>query len=517
MSERQNEGAGSGAQDRGAIEGRVETLHRRTEEGLREQAVDSARRHAGERATAEILALEQDLERERAARSLQGLQRLLEDAEARAAGSVTVTDAKTREDADRRLRERTEQLQAQIASMEADTEARVREAVELEGGRREEGRMELEQRIHREFERELATATEAADAAQRRLDGIAEQIEAAGKRVEGAESKLAEEQVRLRREAEERLDAEMHRLQTESDERIQEALSKVVADTKAYMEREAERRLGEQEKALRAEAEERVRVTGETVRTEAERRAKEEMEALRSELERVRGSRDREIEKAEGRAQRAEAKVTAAEEARVDAEVATKAAAADWLRGQTRALEQKAEQQAERSIAGREHELGTELEEAARALKAVEHELREAESRAESAERKLGEASEDDLRRAREEREEVLESGQTEPAPGVGWLRRTVEARRTRRAERAAQRGKDAKAKKAKPRRSGPAVDVNKATFEEFRELGMSVTQATRLIAYRERLDGFDSVEDIETVPGIPKALFAEIKDQLTL
>jgi DNA uptake protein ComE-like DNA-binding protein len=45
----------------------------------------------------------------------------------------------------------------------------------------------------------------------------------------------------------------------------------------------------------------------------------------------------------------------------------------------------------------------------------------------------------------------------------------------------------------------------------------MSVTQATRLIAYRERLDGFDSVEDIETVPGIPKALFAEIKDQLTL
>ena len=44
----------------------------------------------------------------------------------------------------------------------------------------------------------------------------------------------------------------------------------------------------------------------------------------------------------------------------------------------------------------------------------------------------------------------------------------------------------------------------------------MSVTQATRLIAYRERQDGFKSVDDLDTVPGIPKKLLSEIKDQLT-
>src|SRR3954452_21442024 len=36
MTERQNEGAGHGAEDRGAMKWRLETLHRRTEEGVRE-------------------------------------------------------------------------------------------------------------------------------------------------------------------------------------------------------------------------------------------------------------------------------------------------------------------------------------------------------------------------------------------------------------------------------------------------------------------------------------------------
>jgi hypothetical protein len=36
MTERQNEGAGHGAENRGAMKWRLETLHRRTEEGVRE-------------------------------------------------------------------------------------------------------------------------------------------------------------------------------------------------------------------------------------------------------------------------------------------------------------------------------------------------------------------------------------------------------------------------------------------------------------------------------------------------
>src|SRR5215213_8061047 len=64
------------------------------------EAVETARRQAEDRATAEILALEEDLERERAraAKSLAEVQRRLEEAEARAAGSVNVTDTRSRED-----------------------------------------------------------------------------------------------------------------------------------------------------------------------------------------------------------------------------------------------------------------------------------------------------------------------------------------------------------------------------------------------------------------------------------
>ncbi len=51
-------------------------------------------------------------------------------------------------------------------------------------------------------------------------------------------------------------------------------------------------------------------------------------------------------------------------------------------------------------------------------------------------------------------------------------------------------------------------------TFEQLRDMGMSVTQATRVIAYRERQDGFDSIDDLDSVPGIPKSMLAEIKEQ---
>ena len=40
----------------------------------------------------------------------------------------------------------------------------------------------------------------------------------------------------------------------------------------------------------------------------------------------------------------------------------------------------------------------------------------------------------------------------------------------------------------------------------------MSVTQATRVIAYREQQEGFDSVEDLESVPGLSKTLITKLK-----
>ena len=66
-------------------------------------------------------------------------------------------------------------------------------------------------------------------------------------------------------------------------------------------------------------------------------------------------------------------------------------------------------------------------------------------------------------------------------------------------------------------RDEGAALDVNRATFEQLRGIGLSVTEATRVIAYRERKDGFNSVDDLEGVPGLPKSLLDELREQLTV
>jgi DNA uptake protein ComE-like DNA-binding protein len=508
------------------------------------------------------------------------------------------------DEADEKLREHNEQLQARIRALESETEKRITEAVE-KGEGSDETRIELERQIRADFEKELArrikeikeeadarareevdaarraaelrfetefkdreealrrereASTEAANAAQRRLDEIAEQIEAAGKRVESAEAHLAEEHGRLQRDAAERLDAEMRRLQAESDAKIEEALVKVEADTRSRIEKDAERRLAEQKNALRAEAEERVRITTETVREETETKLREEIRALREKNKADRAGSNELLARAYERAERAEAEAKAAEEVRQGAEAEARSSAAEWVRVQIRSfhgdsekdaekrllqVRREAEQEAERTFAGREQELAAELEEAARALRSAEHQLRDAESRAESAERKLGETSDEHLRRVQvqnETRFQALEeriksvidkaSGAQAHAASVGIElpgRDELEKPEPDTEEQEAVEGTrggllrgrlhraQAKRRKAtaKPRRRGDPVDINKATFEQLREVGMSVTQATRVIAYRERGDGFESVDDLETVPGVTK-LLKEIREQLT-
>jgi DNA uptake protein ComE-like DNA-binding protein len=64
----------------------------------------------------------------------------------------------------------------------------------------------------------------------------------------------------------------------------------------------------------------------------------------------------------------------------------------------------------------------------------------------------------------------------------------------------------------------GPgAVRLSDASFDELRSLGMSVTQAKRVIDYRERLGGFGSIDALDSVPGFPKAFLAQVKSRLTL
>jgi DNA uptake protein ComE-like DNA-binding protein len=58
----------------------------------------------------------------------------------------------------------------------------------------------------------------------------------------------------------------------------------------------------------------------------------------------------------------------------------------------------------------------------------------------------------------------------------------------------------------------GGVIDLNAATFEELRAQNLSVTQATRLLAHRERLGRFQSVDDLDQVAGFPTELVEDLK-----
>jgi DNA uptake protein ComE-like DNA-binding protein len=76
------------------------------------------------------------------------------------------------------------------------------------------------------------------------------------------------------------------------------------------------------------------------------------------------------------------------------------------------------------------------------------------------------------------------------------------------------------------PRRSAPAVEpdpapaegmvsLSLAEFKELRELGMSVTQAKRVIRYREERNGFRTLDELDQVPGFPRTFLSGVKERL--
>jgi DNA uptake protein ComE-like DNA-binding protein len=104
-----------------------------------------------------------------------------------------------------------------------------------------------------------------------------------------------------------------------------------------------------------------------------------------------------------------------------------------------------------------------------------------------------------------------------------GWLRQRVmrreeaagEAPATEPAVAGAAPAQDS-AVEAEPAGDGDGrVSLNSGSFDDYRGLGMSVTQAKRVISYREELDGYASVDDLDRVPGFPAAFLAELKPQL--
>lgn len=67
------------------------------------------------------------------------------------------------------------------------------------------------------------------------------------------------------------------------------------------------------------------------------------------------------------------------------------------------------------------------------------------------------------------------------------------------------------------PQGGSAQVNLNTVTFEQLREENLSVTQATRLLAHRERLGGFQSVDDLDQVAGFPVEMLEDLKSRSTV
>jgi DNA uptake protein ComE-like DNA-binding protein len=63
----------------------------------------------------------------------------------------------------------------------------------------------------------------------------------------------------------------------------------------------------------------------------------------------------------------------------------------------------------------------------------------------------------------------------------------------------------------------GGTIDLNSVSFEQLRAENISVTQATRLLAHRERLGRFGSVDDLDEVPGFPQDVLEDLKRRSTV
>lgn len=65
---------------------------------------------------------------------------------------------------------------------------------------------------------------------------------------------------------------------------------------------------------------------------------------------------------------------------------------------------------------------------------------------------------------------------------------------------------------------SSTKISINNASLEELQTLtGIGEAKAKDIIAYREANGTFQTIEDIQKVPGIGEALFAKIKENITI
>jgi DNA uptake protein ComE-like DNA-binding protein len=60
-------------------------------------------------------------------------------------------------------------------------------------------------------------------------------------------------------------------------------------------------------------------------------------------------------------------------------------------------------------------------------------------------------------------------------------------------------------------------LNLNQVSVAELRSLDLSITQSHRLLAYRKRIGGYESIEQLDDVPGFPSVVRERLKRQLTV
>ncbi len=60
-------------------------------------------------------------------------------------------------------------------------------------------------------------------------------------------------------------------------------------------------------------------------------------------------------------------------------------------------------------------------------------------------------------------------------------------------------------------------LNLNRASFAELRSLKLSTTQSHRVLAYRKRMGGYESIEQLDHVPGFPEDVRERLKRQVTV
>lgn len=202
------------------------------------------------------------------------------------------------------------------------------------------------------------------------------------------------------------------------------------------------------------------------------------------------------------------------------------------LKEAKQALQQHREENAE--LAGRLRDLQTDLRMQAKQAKAeVAKALKERDA---DAKRQLQEATADAEKRMREleadltgqfqAREAELRGRIDELEAALAEEKKRPRAKKTAasRARKSGARSRTAAggraAKSTRPRRGevkNGELELNAAKFEELRELGLSVTQSARLIAYRDVRGGYESLDELDNIPGFSKGTLADLRSRLTL